>query len=222
MARSDRRRLAAVAGAAALGASLLACNAIIGLSDFEKIECTNFICPDDGGTDGPVVVRDGGDAGEAEPVTPGADPVAWARWKMPSWADAGVDPRPEYSVNGNEVTETGSTNLVWTKGDLGSATYDEAVKKCGALPGGGWRLPKRIELVTLLDFGRGSGPSAPSVFDTKELDYWTSSQLRTVSGLEAKYWVVDFRNPSEVQKLVTTKAANNSAVAMVRCVKGKP
>ncbi len=221
MARSDRRRLAAVAGSAVLGASLLACNAIIGLSDFEKIECTNFLCPDDGGTDGPVVVPDAGDGGDAGPVTPGADPVAWARWRMPSWADAGVDPTPVFTVNGNEVTETGSTNLVWTKGDLGSATYDEAVKKCAALPGG-FRLPKRIELVTLLDFGRASGPPAPPVFDTKELEYWTSSQLRTVAGLEDKYWVVDFREPSSVQKLVTTKAANSSAVAMVRCVKGKP
>lgn len=237
MARSEAagrapgaRALGLKASAAiALGLSLVACNALLGLSDFEKIECANFQCPDDAGDAGPILKEAGPDvedAGDAGPPTPGAPPAVWASWPMPSW-DAGPTPTPVYKTTASpdEILED-RTGLVWSKAGFSVSDYEGAKAKCAALPNGPWRLPKRIELVTLLDPTRGgpTGVMISPLFEAKQAQYWTSSEVRPVTTPKA-YWVVDFTPPDTGNnanpKLVTTQPVNTPAAVFVRCVKDK-
>jgi hypothetical protein len=233
MARSERAGRVAVgavgvraAGALGLGVSLVACNALLGLSDFDKIECANFECPDDAGDAGPIVKEagaDAADAGDAGPVTPGAPPAVWANWPMPSW-EGGIAPVPDYKTTAtpNEILED-TTGLVWWKAEIGAFGFEDAKQKCAALANGPWRLPKRIELVTLVDPTRGGTPPMISPrFEAKKAPYWTSSEVRPVT-TPKRYWVVDF-TPPEINaqvKLVGIEAADTSAAVFVRCVKDK-
>src|SRR4051812_48760451 len=97
MARSNRKRLAAIAFVALLVPLVVACNALIGLDEFDKVECPGRRCADGGGPDTsvPDAFVDDGPA-EAR----GADPAAWAEWPMPNY-DAGADFLPnqlDYAV----------------------------------------------------------------------------------------------------------------------------
>ena len=79
MARSDRKRVAVVALFACAVPLGVACNGIIGLSDFEKGECAGRRCaeagvPIEGG--GPDVFTD------APLEARGSNAVSWAQWAM--------------------------------------------------------------------------------------------------------------------------------------------
>ena len=58
----------------------------------------------------------------------------------------------------NTVTDN-VTHLVWqAKGDTNSVDFPTAEATCNAIGAAGqWRLPKRIELITLLDFSKQQG-----------------------------------------------------------------
>lgn len=223
MARSERR-LVLLGSTALLALSGLACNAILGLSDFEKIECTDYRCPDDAGIDVRVTPTEAGtDAGDAG-VTTGSPPAAWAKWKMPSW-DGGPAPTPTFVVTGDEALET-TTNLVWRKDEQGpSPSFADAQAKCASLTNGPWRLPKRIELVTLVDPTRGEtkAMTAPVFASATKAKYWTSSEVRPSTGPK-QYWVVDFTPPeANPNTKLTTKVTETTADPVyVRCVKDKP
>lgn len=229
MARSERR-LVLLGSTALLAFGGLACNAILGLSDFDKVECSGpngLSCPDDAGIDVRVTPTEAGtDAGDAG-VTTGSPPAAWANWKMPSW-EGGLAPTPDYRLTGasDEVLEA-TTNLVWRKDEQGSFQSIEAAKaKCASLTNGPWRLPKRIELVTLVDPTRGETPAmiAPVFTAATKARYWTSSEVRP-STSPKQYWVVDFTPPTAVNRgaVLTSKVTETTADAVyLRCVKDKP
>ena len=227
MARSERR-LVLVSTAALLALGGVACNAILGLSDFDKVECSGpngLSCPDDAGIDVRVTPNDGGsDAGDGGPATPGSPPAVWANWKVPSW-EGGLAPTPSYVLTGDEALEV-TTNLVWRKDEQGSVgSIEEAKAKCASLTNGPWRLPKRIELVTLIDPTRGKDPAmtAPVFSGAKKAKYWTSSEVRP-STPPKQYWVVDFTPPESnpSTKLTSTVPATTADAVFVRCVKDKP
>ena len=205
MARSRNARLLVLAAVLA-GPVVLACNGIIGLSDFEKGDCPGARCGDASDID--VVVPE---------ASPGADPVSWARWPMPNWPEAGVGTAPQFVAGPpGEITED-VTGLVWRAQEGGSKTYAEAQQYCRELAGGPWRVPKRIELVTLLDFGRGpSEPKIAPIFaGAKSTEVWTSSEVRPLVGSDQPYWVVDFNTGA-----LRHKSSADNFVAEVRCVKG--
>jgi Protein of unknown function (DUF1566) len=219
MARSERKRLA-FGGLIAIAVPIfVACNGIIGLSDFEKVECGGRRCADsgtpvnEGGAD--VVVSD------APAEARGADPVSWAQWHMPNY-DGGAEflPNPlKFDVvAGDNLKNTPDTNLVWRRSTLsGQKTFDDAKRACADLPDSGpWRLPKRIELVTLLDFGRAPPLIDPQFTGVRNVRVWTSSELRPFTGTPAAYWTVDFGTG-----IVATLPASPNDVADVLCVKGK-
>lgn len=220
MARSDeRRRRLAVALAAGCVSATVACNAIIGLSDFEKTECPGRICPYDGGdaTTFDVLPSDGGaDGGDA--TTPrGAGPVSWAHWNMPNYTtDADVPHKPTYVVTGDTVQDS-VTPIVWKQtivpgGDVSYAAAEAACNKLGTP--GDWRLPKRIELVTLLAYDREAPYIDPDKFDVANRTIWTSSEVRPFDPAAPQYWVVNFGSG----KVMPQKA---SFVASVLCTKAR-
>src|SRR5687767_12256195 len=135
MARSERIAIALALGLAI--PAVASCRGIVGLDDFRRGECPGALCADDGGTVD-VVVPDAADAGDARPDAPkGADPVSWARWKMPNYPnDAGAPNVPTYTVvgGGDQVTDN-VTGLVWqTKPLAQQATQADSVKACTGLP----------------------------------------------------------------------------------------
>jgi len=214
-----------VAAVAFAWPGLFACNAILGFGDYTKGECAGGACAmlEDAMMDvamADVVVLDGGDA--AVDVAKGADPVSWARWQMPNWSSDGgpiLGPSPVFKGMGEDAVEEALTGLVWRRHDTSDTrgkTFAQAQMYCAGLVGG-WRLPKRIELVTLLDFGHGAPFIDPAAFpDTANERVWTSSEARPYTGAaDQGYWTVDFGSG-----LVRTVSVKNN-LASVRCVRGK-
>lgn len=224
MARSKLLAVAVAAG------GLLACNAIIGLSDFEKQECAGKDpCPYDGGTDadsGDTIKPDGGpDANPDAP--PGVGPVSWAAFQMPNEiGDAGlIAPLPlDYDISVPDIATDNVTHLVWRRKVVGTTAlgdellFDEARTACANIKPNKWRLPKRIELVTLLSHSRGSPPYIhPDVFPAfPEKAVWTSSEVRDSSGIKPNlYWAIDFATGA------LTQIDGKKTGARVLCVEDK-
>jgi hypothetical protein len=237
MARSSRRLFAAIG--AILPGAILACNGIIGLSDFDKTDCPGATATckgvGEGGTEGGS--EGGPDSGDASSdVAKGADPSTWARWEMPNYkADASVRTpvtlpymvyTPQGMIQDAGVVQDDKTKLVWVVQPRGvgafgtEVTFTDAQTQCQAL-GADWRLPKRIELVSLLSYGRASGDTAPFIdngtFPNVGGKVWTSSPLRPVNGGPSQqYWIVDFDVGA-----VATRPGNQPPGARVLCVRGK-
>jgi hypothetical protein len=151
--------------------------------------------PFDGGEAGPTT--GGGDGG---PTNPGGD---WAAWPMPNGS---VDvtngaPNPEkYTVNGDGTVTDGVTHLMWQQGE-GPATYawgdpataGTAQNYCATLALAGhsdWRLPTKIELVSLVDPTFENPTIDGTAFPGTTPNYfWTAT---ATAGLTANAWAVYF------------------------------
>lgn len=198
MARSELRRgrLALAASVALTLPLALACNSIIGLTDFEKTQCAGARCADDGGPLPDQFVEGGADVVTDAPIeAKGADPVSWAKWPMPNYGDAGPLPAPPLVASGGLVTDT-VTKLVWHSTIIpGDFAASDVQGECEKLANGPWRAPKRIELVTLLDYSHGApfvdGKAFP---DLVNYQVWSTSEVRPfVAGDPTQpYWVVNF------------------------------
>ena len=222
MGRSRKAFFLAVA--AALPA-LVACNAILGIDDFRRVQCETDPCevPDSGPdrVEPDRIVPDGGpDTGLDAP--PGVDPVSWAAFKMPNYlptVDAGSTVNPiAYNTAFAEEVEDTVTGLVWRKVVIGAPaepfgflrSQEAARAECQKL--GPWRLPKRIELVTLISYGHPAPAIDTTAFPNfPSNEVWTSSEVRPLNG---EYWAVDFQT-GEVIKRPKATGAN------VLCVKAK-
>src|SRR4051812_31554798 len=68
----------------------VACNSLIGLSDFEKGQCAGARCVDEGGLIDQLVEGGADVVQDAPPDVKGADPVSWAKWRMPNYIDGGT------------------------------------------------------------------------------------------------------------------------------------
>lgn len=210
--RPGRRRIVVACAIALAVPAVGACNSIIGLSDFDKGECPGARCGDggdlpdrfvEGGNDAPI---------DAPPDVKGADPVSWAKWPMPNYGEGGVGnpPRPPVlTLAGDTVTDE-ITKLVWRAllvpgGDMKLSDADVACKKLGA-----WRVPKRIELVTLLDYSKNATPYIDSTKfkDINNDVVWTSSEVRPFSATNPNqlYWVVSFTTGAVEQQPASFKA----------------
>lgn len=218
MGRSKRRALFfALAAAAPLA---VACNAIVGLDDYKRTDCGAFPCPfEDGGPDQITpdrIVPDNFVPDATPDAPPGVGPVSWAQFPMPNYKDASTVRPLSYQVIGEEVVDN-VTTLVWRAKVVGPGfgtdfTEDEAVQECKKIPGGPWRLPKRIELVTLISYGHPAPAIDTTAFAGFPADeVWSSSEVRPFT---TKFWAVNFETGELVQK-------DRSVGAKVLCVKDK-
>ena len=92
-----------------------------------------------------------------------------------------------------------------------ATSEDQAEAFCRALTPQNWRVPKRIELATLLDYGQPSHPFIDTAYfqgfgNLSEL--WTSSPvLLSDGGLNgSKFWVVNFSTGAVEQLAPPDKA----------------
>lgn len=234
MARSRRllrRGLFAVACTAPL---LVACNTLLGISDYSKEDCN-------GGGSSPCFGVDGGvdspfdaptDAPNDAPVivdARGADPVSWARWIMPNHGNVATVPDatiPSLNSGADGGLVDSISGLVWRPipdAEKGDVKFEAARKLCAeAPPAGQWRLPTRIELVSLLDLSRSPVMADPKL-NLQAQPYWTSSEYRTVSAgnvvsITTQNWGVRFE-PNQSSVLPRLDTVNDTARTI--CILGK-
>jgi uncharacterized protein DUF1566 len=112
---------------------------------------------------------------------PGSGPSctdpAWSRW----------DPnQPRAYVPAADTVYDGSTGLTWERRPTEQPlTVTGAIERCDAITIGGYsdfRLPTRIELGSIVDYGKIDPAIDESVFDPPHGGFWTSSDSKAFLG----------------------------------------
>jgi hypothetical protein len=185
-----------------LATSLAGCNQVMGIerpSDLVIDEPDNAIV-EDASVDqesAPATAssRRDADVGDAEVVGEDLEPVphAWAEWPMPNPDDKQAPNPQSYTGGGKALVVDVVTQLTWEKtADDGSYTWAEAEEHCAALTleGGGFRLPTRIELVSLVDYTVNRPTIDAKAFpDTPAEKFWSASPF---AGAADSAWLVNF------------------------------
>lgn len=141
----------------------------------------------------------------------------WANWPMPNPASAGLPNPSNYTVDAaNGTVLDNVTKLMWQRAvDPGSFVWAGAYFYCDDLVYGGysdWRLPTRIELISLVDFTKPSpGPTIDTTAfpNTPGGTFWAFSPVAT---LPSTFWAVDFSKGQ-------TNGIGDSSMVWVRCVR---
>jgi hypothetical protein len=241
---ASRAAPAGLAALGAWAFALAACDVLLGLGAYQDVTCAldcgaeagGAPFPLDGAREADVAVppdapatadAEGGSDGVATPD--GGWPVptgheTWAHWPMPN-PDASIAPNSSTPLPHTMAYDAGAdgdapvvydlvTELRWSRDAASAADYDAAWRHCSQLDGSGWRVPTRIELVSLIDFTQDSGSPTidPTVFPSVlGLRTWTSSAVAGDGGASG-YWSVDFATG------LTTSSA--PAATQVLCVNG--
>ena len=163
----------------------------------------------DGGFDEAGENVDGGDSTSRDMSMASA---AWIDWRMPNPAATGLPNPSSYDTSIAGLVKDNVTGLVWQSVvDANSYTLANAKSYCSnlALAGGGWRVPSRIELVSLIDFTT-RGPAIDVAFPNTPLSaFWSSSPA---AGISQVAWFVNFSTGG-------TGATDSRDPFRVRCVR---
>ncbi|MBC8132649.1 MAG: DUF1566 domain-containing protein [Deltaproteobacteria bacterium] len=122
---------------------------------------------------------------------------AWADWPMPNHPGSQLPNEQKYALIGGvdgETVRDEITNLTWQRRAPDQRlTWQAARDYCAALSLGGWndwRLPSRVELVSILDLSRTNPSINLEAFpDSRGEWYWTASPQADDS---ERAWVVYF------------------------------
>src|SRR5690606_34797912 len=120
---------------------------------------------------------DAASAGTAAPE------LRFANWPMPHPVESGLPHPASYDTSQPDVVVDNVTGLMWQREPSESQPYEDAASYCGDLATGGfcdWRLPTRIELVSLVDFTR-ENPAIDPVFLMPESGALLSSSESSTS-----------------------------------------
>ena len=131
-------------------------------------------------------------------------------------ADYSVNP-PSYTNNGNGTITDNVTGLIWQRQDDGTTrTWTEANTYCSnntpGLPGTGWRLPTRMELIGIVNYGTSAPAINTTYFPNTKLSYYWSSS--TYASNTAYAWDVYFVSG------FTNRTHSTTSSNYVRCVQG--
>ncbi len=236
-AAPSKRALGAVLAASLAVGGMVACNQILGTDKYSEGDLVGDASSLDGNAGDGNTVDEGGskDSGTDVQVIvlpPGAQPSTWAHWKMPDSLNLALDGGgtvPSYA----KVTDAGIpgaaivdlvTKLTWSPSQGNADTFELARDTCKKL-GSTWRLPTRIELVSILDHSvKDKSPATPKmdpIFDGVNNTFWTSSPIQPLTN-PIQFWKVNFRgtpmNPTPGQ--IPLPFDNGSSGGYVRCVLG--
>ncbi len=127
---------------------------------------------------------------------------------MPNPASTGLPNPSSYDTSVAGIVTDRVTGLVWQRQASGSSyTLSQAVSYCDGLSLAGythWKVPTRVELVSILDFTRTGGPRIdPTAFpNTASVAFWASTRL-TINGtayafsMDFLYGSVSYDGPEE-------------------------
>jgi hypothetical protein len=143
-------------------------------------------------------------------------PYAWAAWPMPNPATlSGAANAQTFGVRSAGIIFDSLTKLEWQQGaDKKTRSRDEAEEYCASLSmgGGGFRLPSRIELLSIVDFTQANPSLDPKAFPGAEPGkYWSSSRY---AASPDSGWTVNFEFGTG---LVFIETADKPL--LVRCVR---
>ena len=145
----------------------------------------------------------------------------FACWPMPNPASADLPNASNYSDLGDGTVRDNVTGLLWQKAvDMTTQklAWDAAKSYCAALTLAGhtWRLPTRIELLSIVDFTRvGSAIDSTAFPGTPGGAYnWTSSPsvVSQISTKPQDSWIVNFYEG------LSSNAGDRTAAEFARCV----
>ena len=173
---------------------------------------------------------------EGPPDIAATRPCADEAFPMPNPASTGLPTPASYTVNADDTVTDNVTTLTWERTvraviyppapsghasvPLNAYSQLEAARHCADL-GPGWRLPTRLELVSLVDFTVNEpGPTIDqAAFPDTPVDfpYWTSSPDLGYSTA----WSVDFSKGATVGRINVSDPAQDLYVPnqLVRCVR---
>jgi hypothetical protein len=133
---------------------------------------------------------------------------------MPNPASLGLPNPSAYTANADGTVTDQVTSLTWEgTADPGFYSQAQAAAYC-ANKSGGWRLPTRIELVSLLDFSTNPNITINQAYfpNTYPGPYWASSvSVFPSSSSLGPFWTVDFGSGR-------TEYDTGTALRSVRCV----
>jgi len=173
-----------------------------------------------GGGGGTAVIGGGGTGGASSGCDSGPIPQ-WATWPMPSPPSAGL-PHPQsytpVTVGGDAMVQDNVTGLLWQRDqstNFQDYDWQGAADYCASLVLGGycdWRLPSRVELISLVDYTRNPPTIDTTAFpNTGNIGYWSGSGPISAQA----HWSVSFGNASTTLSLPYSEAVGPS-----RCVRG--
>ena len=128
-------------------------------------------------------------------------------------------PAGRYTMNNVETVVDTVTGLTWQRVPLmATFDWDAASVQCanlnlGGIPSGSWRLPRKIELESIVDF-RSLNPAIDSTAfpNTPSSAFWSSSLTLINTNTNSRVaWVVDFGRGAGYFDLVTVSY-------LIRCV----
>lgn len=217
-----------LAGYLASGFALGACVQIVGMDDPTLVDRLDEPTASSGGggkgssssssSSGKPGSTSGSGASSSSSSSGGNGSVAsvWADWPMPNPASAGLPNPANYVVDSLSDSVLDSvTKLTWQRAVVPSEmSLAEAKAYCEGLVASGfgdWRLPSRIELVSLVDYTKTAPAIDATAFpETPGAVFWTSSPKVSLSMSEV--WTVDFNNGA-------TDSADAATAHRVRCVR---
>ena len=142
-----------------------------------------------------------------QPVSPCPTPG------QPAFGQDGNFPKrnPAYTVAAGAVADS-LTGLEWQQAASGAMTWVEGTDACRMVRLGGhddWRLPNRLELLSLVDYGRFDPAGDDGAFPDAVGMFWSSSQEST------NVWVVEFADGKPFPSA-------KDSLQRARCVRGAP
>jgi hypothetical protein len=160
------------------------------------------MCPDAGNGDSGA----GSVFCDESAVEPGP---AWANWPVPHPPSSDLPNPASYDVRQAGVVIDNVTGLMWQETGFVELTADEATSRCAELEAAGhcdWRLPSRIELVSLVDFTR-----APAIDVTAFPD--VTGEYLSASTHAGSRWRIGFDGAT---RLLTESQVPRGSVRCVR------
>jgi hypothetical protein len=155
----------------------------------------------------------GGGGGDAGTKVCGDD--GWAHWNP--------DAARTFTPGGaNQYVVDSLTGLTWQAYSMASSplSYADAQAYCQALSvdvlTSGWRLPTRVEMLSLIEFDKVSPALDPSFHNVYGAPYWSTSDYVDISPGPAQKWLVWLGDGATSSKNPATDTA------WVRCVNGAP
>lgn len=141
---------------------------------------------------------------------------SWACWRMPNSPNSGLPNPAHYTDMGDGTVRDDVTCLLWQKQAPATTAYtwSDAKLKCTQNPllgGVGWRLPSRIELMSIVDYARRDPTIVLAVFPStlQSPPYWTWSPLLGT----ADSYAISFHDG-------TVLHADQTTMYLARCVRG--